>query len=369
MLDEFEDELPPYVRYSAYLNEEDGRGQSTWSRRELEVALRGNLVQDPPRYWKRDDGALLMYANRAHSFVGEAESLKSWAALTVTLDFASKGSGVVYVDCEDTLEGFAARLNALGVSEKVAENIAYIRPDESLFDRVWDQKKGGWTLVDTPAARDFLAVGRAYQAELLVIDGVTEVMAMHGLDINQATDIAKYHAMLLRKWPGKITTLEIDHVAKGDFSATGTAVSRGAIGSQHKRAGIDGVAFLFTPVRKGGVGGVSSSRVQLLKDRGGLVRKEAFNQEGDIGQFVLEGIPGTEKVKWRMEPRGDVHSGLELAEMLLEAITESPRGNKTLAQDLGLPEGKVRMGCERLEQGGLIYRGEQQKWTAVDGAI
>lgn len=362
---EFEDERPGWVRYSEYLNKDDEtRGLTTWARQPLEVAINSTVLGEKPQWWTREDGAKLVYENRAHSFVGEAESLKSWAALVTAIEFARGGHGVVYVDCESTLDNFARRLKDLDGAD-VIEHLAYVRPDEPLFEKTWDKTKSTWGFVETEAAKDFLAVGRAYQAELLIIDGVTEVMALHGLDINQATDIARYHSMLLRRWSGKITTIEIDHVAKGDFSGGGSSVSRGAIGSQHKRAGIDGAAYLFTPVAKGGVGGISSSRVQLIKDREGMVRKDAFNKEGDVGLFVIDGRGGSGGVASRLEVRANTEAGEDLAMMLLEAIGECPRGNKTLASDLGLPEGRVRTATVLLETGGLICRDEKQRWEVV----
>lgn len=368
---EFEDERLGYQRLSDYVGRwEEGRNASTWMRQALEVALRNPKLNTPPEYWKRDDGKPLIYHNRAHSFVGEAESLKSWAALMVVIDFARQGLGVLYVDCESTLDVFAQRmLTVVPAIEayKLEKYIAYIRPDEPLWDRVWNIRERKWDAAFTNAAEEFEQVGRAYQANLLIVDGVTEIMALHNLDINQATDVATYHRMFLRRWPGEITTLEIDHVAKGDFSGeSGGATSRGAIGSQHKRAGIDGAAYLFSPVQKGGHGGVSSSRVSLIKDREGGVRT-FVGGGGDVGLFVLDSssLPAKCEVQAVTGVEDD-----DLSEMILRALEGIPMGSKALAEYLNKPVGRVRKLCLELSKEGLILRGDKEQWhMGVDAGL
>ena len=70
----------------------------------------------------------------------------------------------------------------------------------------------------------------------MVIDGVTEAMTMHGLELKDNADVAKFVELLPRPLArmGAAVVL-VDHVAK-DTGGRG----RFAIGAPHKLAGIDG---------------------------------------------------------------------------------------------------------------------------------
>jgi hypothetical protein len=71
-----------------------------------------------------------------------------------------------------------------------------------------------------------------------------------------------------------IASIGIDHTAKD--------AGRGALGSQHKRAGLDGAEYLFESVTHGGRGGMSVARVRVTKDRHGFVRSWAENTVGKL---------------------------------------------------------------------------------------
>lgn len=335
--------------------------ESSWMPKELEAAVVNPQPPEQPFLWTRSDGKAMIYPLRAHSFIGESESMKSWAAIHVALDAARKGKGVVYIDCETSLDIFAGRLAGMGVGRNV-RRIAYVRPDEPLYVR--DGRYGEYT--STPALVALEGVFNAWHAELVVIDGVTEIMAMHGWDSSDAGDVARYHRVLLRRWSGEVASLEVDHIAKGDFNGDPNFV-RSALGSQHKRAGIDGASYLFTSILKGGRGGRSESLVKLVKDREGGVRASQLTDKGDMGTFVVDssGEDGKLEVAFLA---GTLSGGdeMDVADAILKFLKASPNGNKAIADKLHLDRYRVRSATKKLEDGGLIVRGMQDRWELVD---
>lgn len=362
-----QDTRTPWTRWKEdFLDVEhvDGEeaGISSWVPKHLESAVANPAPPEQPSLLSRSDGACLIYPLRAHSFIGESESMKSWAAIYVAMDAARKGKGVVYIDCETSLDIFAGRLSAMGIGRNV-KRVSYVRPDEPLYARVGG-RYGEYQ--PTPALLALEHVFNAWHAELVIIDGVTEIMAMHGWDSSDAGDVARYHRVLLRRWSGEIASLEVDHVAKGDFNGDPNFV-RSALGSQHKRAGIDGASYLFTPVLKGGQGGRSESLVKLVKDREGGVRARQLSPAGDMGKFVVDSTggdgPGQIKVAFLAEGGANV---MEVAETVLEFLSVSPSGNNAISAALKLPRDKVRQVTKKLEDGGLIERGVEERWFIIE---
>lgn len=330
----------------------DDHEVTSWEPLALEQAVLHPRPPETPRFWSRSDGARMIYERRAHSFIGESESMKTWAAVSVALDVARRGRGVVYVDCETSLDIFAGRVARLGGVDCV-NNLAYVRPDDPLYVR----KAGGFFA--TPALEALEATFNAWHAELVILDGVTELMAMHGLDNNDATDVALYHKILLRRWSGEVATLEVDHVPKVDFSNPYTSVT--ALGSQHKRAGIDGASFLFLPREKGGQNGVSRSLVRLVKDREGGVRTFA-DAEGDLGFFTIDSSTGDGSSSASLEKT--VSESID--QKILDMLEGFPAGNKRIADELRVDVGRVRKATLRMCDEGLLIRGDQQKWFLAD---
>jgi hypothetical protein len=202
---------------------------------------------------------------------GEPEALKSWLALLATAQELLVGHRVVYVDLEDSASGVVERLRAMGVSDDLLRaHFAYVNPHGGL----------------TPQARESLTA-TVQGAALVVIDAATEALAMQQLDPNSGAEVATWLALLPR-WAASHgpAVLVLDHVVKN-------ADNRGrfATGSQHKLAGVDGVALLIEPVAPGGRGMVGRSRLFLSKDRHGHVSKHARQTQAGkrwVGDLVVD---------------------------------------------------------------------------------
>lgn len=331
--------------------------ESSWYRQDLKAVLSGAVRETPPQYLPRDDRATLIYPGRAHAIVGPFESLKSWFALAACKDVLAQGHTALYVDFEDSRTGFVKRCRAIGISDAdIDTRLIYVRPEEPL-------KLG------TLSAEAFSAVLVDVEPALVVFDGVTEAFALHRWDVNKATDVAEYHDLLLRR-PTKAgaATLEIDHDGKN------TAL--GAVGSQHKVSGLDGVAYAVKKGRKGGSGQRSSVTVTVTKDRHGLVRAQLADAH-TVGTLVVEpheGVPG--QVRVTIEAPSMARALAEPDHVLLQAVTSFVSANpnsstKAVRRGVaGWGDASVSEALDHLENLGTVVRKDAPRgftWMVGDG--
>lgn len=234
---------------------------TSWHEIPLAAALDGDAEDDEATMLVRDDGATLLYPGRIHSLAGEPESGKTWLALHGCAEQMDCGRHVIYIDFEDTPAGVAGRLRALDVDpQRILSLFHYVRPVEPLG----------------PEGRHALAelISRTTPA-LIVIDGLTEALTLHGLALESNRDVAHFLEILprflARQGPAVVI---IDHVEK-DKERRG----RWAIGAQHKLAGLDGVSYgleVINPVVRDGDGLV---RLVVHKDRPGHIRRIAVDRK------------------------------------------------------------------------------------------
>lgn len=253
---------------------------TSWGRVDLGPALRGEVIVQPPAYLTRDDGVALLYPGRPHSFFGPSESLKTWCALLACKSVLDAGKTVLYIDFESDEVSLVGRCRIVGIPDEQllpTGGFAYVRPTEQLRP----PKSPG---METPAFKRLAMVAISVRPALIVLDGVTECYALHGWDPHVATDVANYQQMFLR---GLIVedaaTLEIDHTSK----MAGT----GQLGSQHKRAGIDGASYEFKVQQSGGTGGESIAKILVSKDRHGMVRAHQ-DDDDEIATLHVNTSPG-----------------------------------------------------------------------------
>ncbi|MBM4820066.1 AAA family ATPase [Streptomyces actuosus] len=157
----------------------------TWRPRDLEDVLDGTYTPPVPTVGRRQDGIGLFYAGRMHSIVGESEGGKTWFALMAVASELAAGNAVVFIDFEDDAPGVVGRLLAMGADRQhIRDRFAYIRPEDPLtigFNR-----------------QEIAQAMHDLRPTFVPIDGVTEGMAMHGMELKDNTDVAKFGRMLLR---------------------------------------------------------------------------------------------------------------------------------------------------------------------------
>lgn len=272
--------LPGILDRLATLRPSSGPEATTWEPVDLTVAVSGGDLEIPA-ILQRTDGKVMLYAGRIHSFQGESESCKSWAALMAVVEVIASGGRVLFVDFEDDEAGVTARLKALGVpTDQILERFVYVRPDEPLHNRHGQP---------TAASVALDALISANRFGLCVIDGVTEAMVTEGLDLLSNSDVAAW----MRRLPRKIAAtgsavIVVDHVTKNRETQ-----GRYAIGGQHKLAGLTGAAYVFQTLRpfsRAGSEPVEGAiAITVVKDRPGYVR--AWATEGKVGTLELTSWP------------------------------------------------------------------------------
>lgn len=231
---------------------------STWASLDLADVLAGGELDPPPALLARDDGQLLLYAGGVHTLAGEPGSGKTWITLIAAAQEIATGHNVTMIDFEDRASRVVGRLLAIGAHpDAVRHHFRYVRPNVGLDD----------------TSRH--ALGEAIcGASLVILDGVTEAMTMHGLDLNGNADVATFYGLLPR-WIADHgpAVVMIDHVVKD-----GEKQGRWALGGQHKLAGIDGVSYLVKAVEPFGRGKVGNARITIGKDRPGYVEEIALGR-------------------------------------------------------------------------------------------
>jgi hypothetical protein len=254
---------------------------SSWAPLDMTTALMGEGVREP-EFLARSDGVRLLYPGRRHAFWGPSETFKSWLALLACKQVVAFGGRVVYLDFEDDEVGFVDRSRTLGIpDELVGREIVYVHPEEPL------KPARGGSAGRTASLLDFAHL-LSRHPDLVILDGVTEAMTLNGLNPYLPDATAMYQHLLVRPWNGAV--VEVDHTGGGK---EGRPSRTGQLGSQQKRAGLDGISVEFVKERNEGRGGHSITKLYLRKDRHGQVRKHLGGKEF-IGRFHLltvEGFP------------------------------------------------------------------------------
>lgn len=246
---------------------------SSWRRIDLLALLDSGVESAKPTLGTRSDGASLLYSGARHDFHGPPESLKSWLGLVCAKELLGGGGVVVWIDFEDHETQLIERLVALGVSREQLDHFRYVRPVEPL---------GAATQIDLRL--------EIAGAGLVVVDGVTEAMALHGLDPLSNRDVAAFATNIPRIATANAAAfVAIDHVAKGENG-------RGAIGAQHKLAALD-ASYLVTCSEPFARGRRGVARIRVAKDRRGHVRGSAGGGARPTwAEFVLDGTGAGGKI-------------------------------------------------------------------------
>jgi hypothetical protein len=239
----------------------------TWTPVDLDDVLAGRHEPARPTVGARDDGAGLFYPGRMHTIASESEGGKTWLALATTCHELDAGGAVAYLDFEDDEGGVVGRLLALGADPAaIRARFAYLRPEDSI------EALGN--------REDLTQVLGDLRPTLAILDGVTEAMSLHGLEIKDNTDVARF-GQLLPRWIADRgpAVVALDHVVK-----TTDQRGRYAIGGVHKLNGLNGAAYLLENRTPFGIGVTGRSTVRIAKDRPGQLRRHA--------------LPGSQGLHW-----------------------------------------------------------------------
>lgn len=228
----------------------------SWDEIDLTTYLDGTHVPQVPELLARSDGKFLLYAGRVHSFHGESESGKSWAALHAAAEAMQQGKRVVMIDFESDAGTVVTRLLLLGVpADTIRELFSYRRPEVH-----------PGTLAREYAAWEQMLTGRY---TIAIIDGVTEALSVFSVTSKDNDEVTKWIRTIPRRIAASTgaAVILVDHVTK-DADTRG----RFAIGGQAKMAALDGAAYVVEVIEPLGVGLVGRISLRVAKDRPGGVR-------------------------------------------------------------------------------------------------
>jgi hypothetical protein len=231
--------------------------RSSWAPVDLAAVLANqDGLESPPAILARNDGEFLLYRGKVHWFAGEPETAKGWLAAAATSEEIRAGEHVLWADFEDEASTLVSRLGVLGhPPEEIVERFHYLRPDEPMTD----------------AGRGELEqVLEEFRPSLGVIDGMTDALALEGIDLRDNTEVATWMRglpMMLRD--RGMAVVICDHVIKDSESR-----GRWSIGAQHKLAKTD-VQYRLKVEEPLGRGLVGRVLIRVEKDRPGHLRAMA----------------------------------------------------------------------------------------------
>jgi hypothetical protein len=240
----------------------------SWRRVDLTAVLNGTYEPLQPTVGARDDGVGLFYPGRIHTVSSESEGGKTWLALAACKHELEKGEAVLYLDFEDDEGVVVGRLLALGTDPGcIRERFVYLRPEVSIHE---------------DGAREHLTrLIRGWKPTLAVIDGVTEAMTLHGLEMKDNTDVARFGKLLPRFIADQgAAVVALDHLVKSTENR-----GRYAIGGVHKLNAVNGAAYLLENRQPFGIGVTGRSTVRIAKDRPGQLRRHGVPSSGGLHWF------------------------------------------------------------------------------------
>ena len=236
-----------------------------WDPLDLTEVLSDGYKPPMPTILCRDDGCALLYMARINALYGESGSGKSWVAMFACAQLMLRDQHVLYIDLEDHVGSVLTRLKSLGVPVAVLRtHFHYVSPVLAWNDQA--EKKITGVIID-------------YDCQLAVIDSTGEAMALDGADPNSDDDVARWFRRVPRTMArlGPAVLL-LDHVPKAKDAPGGFA-----IGSQRKRAAIDGASYRVNSSVAPAKGVRGILKLITAKDRGGH-----YQQGHEVAQVVIE---------------------------------------------------------------------------------
>ena len=331
------------------LAEAEAPDAGSWSFIDLaEAAAAG--PEPEPEWLSIAGGSHLLYSDKLHWIAAEPETGKTWLALAAVAEVVKCGESAVIIDNEDTARTAAHRLLALGVTtEQLQRHVYYVRPESALWTS--DGHSPGAT--EWWASLDEVADDVA----LVVIDGVTDSMATHGLEANSGSDVGEWITSLINpiRTRTNAAVVVLDHVTK---SSEGRG--RWAIGSQHKMAASDvGLALTVvdpiaraTPADVDGKSGLV--RIRVTKDRPGHLRGNSTDN-GQLAEMRVTGWPdGRVEIGFAPPGRSAIDNTAIQVDIVKLLIADGPLNKSEVEKHIDGRARTIRGSLTRLESEGYV---------------
>jgi hypothetical protein len=220
--------------------------------------MAGNYEPIMPTVLEVVGSMALFYPARVNSLFGESGGGKTWVALAAVAEVVRRGERVLFVDYEDNPQGIVERLVLLGLTLAEIALVDYRNPTSGI-------------------GRGIDAVDGTYG--LVVVDSTGEAMAAGSVDPNSDGEVAQWFTLAKRyaRLDGAPPVVVLDHVPKDK-----DAPSSYAIGSQRKRAALNGAAYRVDTLKEPAKGRDGKLKLTVAKDRLGNRAKGSVAAEVDV---------------------------------------------------------------------------------------
>jgi hypothetical protein len=243
---------------------------------DLTWILTGTPPQPPqPTIGQRTDGTPILYPGKVNGLYGDPESGKTWIALHFGTQTLNNGQRFAIIDIDHNgASETAQRLTQLGAQPEHVAN-----PDTFRYYEPETRQDLG----------NVLAELSTWNAQLIALDSIGELIPMLGLDSNSNDDITRaFRGICVPLANTGAAVLTIDHLGKG----TEAKASGYAIGGSAKKRQINGTYLHAETINTPAPGQRGTVLLKISKDRNGQVRQHA--PDGTLGTFTLDSTqPGT----------------------------------------------------------------------------
>lgn len=289
----------------------------------------------------------LLYPSRINNIMGESGGGKSWLALLAAKQEILAKNHVMWIDYEDSPRGLAARFKEVGVTQQqMIDQLAYIQPS-----RRWNAM----------ALEQITAMTQQRPLTLCVIDSVGEALSMEGIRPNEDDEVGRWFTFMLRPLERLgLTVLLIDHIPKASGEG---GPSNFAIGSQRKRAAIDGASYRLDQVVPFARGVAGKSALYVAKDRWGAHPLGMHVADMHVSPGVTEAATGQTRTTIRLVKVGAMSDPTRKPTLMArvsryveERGSGDPPSMGEIEQDMGGKAATVRDAVRHLVEGGFIQR-------------
>ena len=292
----------------------------------MTVEQKGEVL---PALLTRSDGATIFYAGKINTIFGEPGMAKSWVALETAIQALENGGRVLWWDFEDKPDTMYRRAKAMGKLDLITgENVAFIKDNNIL-----ELDEDGLPNFALTCAIEWLVEGGIYS--VVIIDAAESSGAP-----SDGSPVTEWGKEKIQPFASRsIGALILDHVPKQRKERP-----RGAIGSQHKLAKIDGAAIAI------------SGKAWTKTQDGALILRLEKDRQGDVpGNVgakiaVVKGHYEGELLTISIDPPnqdddGEVDMDMMLLDVIGAAGAEGVKGVRTL---YGMVKGKGQAKQEAL---------------------
>lgn len=325
------------------------RGGSSWRSVSLGQWQGLDLTPPQPDLLKLDDGTRgLIYPGMVNLLFGKSNIGKSWIGMWLLTQHLQQPDrpNAMYVDLEDSPQSTIRRLRSLGATWSDIERVSYVQPDSPMAHMLLTGQHHASALKNAEAFWQDL---KATDPSLIIIDGMTMLYGLHGLDTNHATDTDKIATWLKTMARAGRTVVVIDHESK--------SAVKGAMpsGSQHKTSMAQGVVLQLWCTQKPKIGGQAGEyQIVSIKDRHGEVSRHSVGDPEAVADVTVQGdehsvtvslrpptgqvtIDNTSGVETKAERDAKKLAGIKAAAITMMTSLQKPHGWSAQELHLSLP--------------------------------